>query len=77
MAFCSYYKNADVHGYIVHTQNLQLTNKVLPLNDSNADKLIHFECIKISLHWCIIIRISGFTHTLGYTNTLTEFREFF
>ena len=38
MAFCNYYKNADEHGYIEHTQILQLLYRVLSLNGNNADK---------------------------------------
>ena len=34
-----------------------------------------FQCIEISLHWCIIIRISGFAHALGDSFLDTEFCE--
>ena len=36
-----------------------------------------FQGVEISLHWCIIIRISGLTHTLGYMNRFAKLYECF
>lgn len=37
-AFCNYYKNVDVHDYIVHTQILRSLCRVHLLYDNNAGK---------------------------------------
>ena len=41
-----------------------------------VDKII-FQCVEISFHRSIIVRISCFTHTLGDTKFFAEFRELF
>lgn len=33
------------------------------------------QCIKVTFHWSIIIRISGFAHALDHMGGLTEFRK--
>ena len=38
---------------------------------------IIFQCVEISFHRSIIVRISCFTHTLGDTKFYAEFRELF
>ena len=77
MAFCNYYKNADARDHIVHIQILPLFCRVLPLFDNNPINEIIFQDVKVSLHRRIIIRISGFAHTLSYTQILAELGEFF
>nr|DAG63917.1 MAG TPA: hypothetical protein [Caudoviricetes sp.] len=37
-AFCNYYKNADVHDYVVHTQILRWLRRVHLLYDNNVGK---------------------------------------